>query len=328
MRRLLVAASLVALVLLLLWWLRPSETTSTAARPYSTPPVTDVQHLAGAPRDKVGESSEEGSGSALDPVETEEQSSMEGMYCPNRYMKLACFDLGQGIEPLLRSSLANMDQQEFLAAVEVSFLIQFCKRAPRSEAELLEVVLDGYPLHRSIYQAFEESELAESKYAQDKPEYPLYNERVQYDFRSTYCQPIQALVDGGFRAHVAQRAEMGNEAYQLLFTLWRPDHNAPFDERLAWQLQSMDYSEKSISSGSAMGLLAYTWSYLGGGFTPYQVIISVAYGKAALLCSVDPRLLPEVVHMIEPENVEQFVHGLFSGDAIGRWPEELARNCL
>lgn len=328
MKRPLIAAAVLVTLILLAWWLRPSGSSPTISPQDSTSMSADSKQYSDAPLDRVAQSSimrpERGHG----PDESAEQGVADELYCLNRSIELTCFNRAQGMGPLVRSSLADLDQEEFHAAIVIWNLLGFCRRAPRTEAELLMVILDGFPLHKSHYRAFGDSELAQSGYAGDDPPYPVSASLLPIDFASSHCLPIHALVDGGFRKRVAERAARGNEAYQLLFTLWAPEHDVPFDERLAWQLQSLDYSERSIQRGSAMGLLAFSWSYLGGRYTPFQVFYSVVYGKAAILCSVDPRLLPGVVHEVEPDNVANFVHGLFSGDALTHWPEELARNCL
>lgn len=334
MKRLSVSILLLILTVLLIGWLSQPNRVSE----------TEVQRLTsskpshwnwGGKRDAEGlESTGQDS---VNPIgltaAVEAPDGQEGNYCPERLPEYFCFDRDQGMEPLVRNALAGMEREDYLSAVKIWYLLQFCENTPRSETELLGALLYGYRLDSTVYQAFSASELSESKYASPSPHASSSREsnsrvRVEYGSALQFCSPVHALIDGGFRERVMLNAERGNEAYRLLFTLWRPEFDSGFKEHLVWQLQSLDYSEESISSGSAMGLIAKSWGYMMGSFTSHQIIIGWSYGRAALDCGVDPRAVPHLVHYIKQEEVERFYQGLFSGDAVQVWPKQLARTCL
>ncbi len=240
-----------------------------------------------------------------------------------------CPDAVHGFADVLDRSTRALRDGDFMGALRLHSLIEFCVyRVPRTETELLAGVAQVLTLDDAAYAAFPDSELGHPHLLTYWTESRTLVARVGgYDRARGYCEGVHALVDQGFRREVFQRAESGNEAAQLLFSLWRPGPLAGFNEQLAWRLKVEEYVEESIGRGRPAGLIIATWAYLSRTSKPGNLMASWAHGKAAMQCGVDDSTLPDILTRFDEQDVRRDLMSSVSQESLDAWVDALAAPC-
>ncbi len=290
-----------------------SETTLSPARLSRQPSGT-----AGAPDKALGPNG---------PIAADhlEETALD---CLNAYSRVTCLSPGETLAGPLDEALDLLRGGELLGAIKLYEMLIHCIRYPRTEQAFAYRLASGWALPVESFSYFSESALV-----QGREQEPYHQEQhalyvAYYTERLLRCAPVHGLVEGGFRSTVAELAVAGNEAAQLLYSLWQPRDGTTFEAFVDWQITAEGYAQEGLRQRRPLGVVAYSYGYFGI-FVPYHFMTAWSFARAAMACGIDKQLIPSAFTTIDPdEETDQFVHGLFAQQGRDEWTEQFTASCM